>query len=130
MRSYELFGVVDDEYTSIGGFARGFNLFYDHDGRIVVLYPDDIRWHHSYYYFNIEDEIQHEEIITMHDSEISEWEAHHYSEEFLQSPTIFGTNIPLTPFPRLTELENEIMARLKATVSDLQDLPYYQWEYK
>ena len=113
----EVFRFVDGEYRLAGRLKAFHRFFYDPDGRVIVMYEDAVNGSHfGYYFFGFNaDGITHESVITLDETEMEQWGDHHWSEEFATNPTIFGTDIPLTPIMPLSDLQNEITEYLRAT---------------
>jgi len=107
----------------------GFNLnahaqlFYDYEGRVIVLIDSDLNEWYAYYFLIVTDDgITREETLAVNreDSDFSLWEAHHRSEEFAKSPTVFGTNLPLTPIAAQTELRDNILEYLRRSIPPMR----------
>jgi len=126
--AYHIFKYVDGSYraldmvrTGIGNFSR---LFWDSYGRIITFIDSSYHWISEYSHLVLTNDRAESYTIAYMDwdnweNELEAWDAHHWHDwdnpspdrdSWLHnSPTIFGTNISLTPIEPLIDLENEIM---------------------
>lgn len=111
------------------GIWKG-SLFVDDSGRIIVLEDDEKDFVFDYHHVVITDEGATAQPLMLWGSgwefDYFAWRNHHWSETiqmwgvthkpgwwYYDDPTIFGTNIPLTPLQSLTDLETEIFTLLQ-----------------
>jgi len=121
MTFIEIFIFDGQEYVSMGSISQGWQLFYNYDGRLVLLYDAGLYDYYAYYFLTHDDEGLEVEIFLRVErvgrdcANFAEWDAHHRGDDFAENPTIFRTNLPLTPIPPLTDLRDEIIAYLRAS---------------
>ena len=138
---YRIFRFVDGEYRMLemqGWISRIHDLFFDSEGRIIVFGNSDYHGEYQYSYLVLTDELAEFHHVAGLDFLASDcyndiwnaWQKHHWyqSEETADgwrladswrnhNPTIFGTDIPLTPIYALTDLRQEIIASLRERYS-------------
>jgi len=116
LRGNEIFMFIDGQYQSIGGIEWGFQLFYDYQGRLIQFMDSQKYDWYAYYFLTFADNtLVREEIISINrgDADFPQWEEHHRRYEFAENPTIFGTNLPLTPIVELTDFQESILKQLQ-----------------
>ncbi|MCL2376442.1 MAG: hypothetical protein FWC76_03495 [Defluviitaleaceae bacterium] len=127
-RLLETRAFIDGEETSPTWMRWSHNIFYDDTGRLITL-------HHSwgrhmvtsiYEHLIITDNYAELHLITQETwYNLNAWQENYWSQWgetpygwgmidswLLHNPTIFGTDIPLTPMQSLASLEDEIMASI------------------
>ena len=102
-----VFKFIDGEFRQVTGFSSSW-LFFDDNGDIIYI-AGDFTGSGNYYRLRFTDSgIEKEIIVAFEEWGGDEWREHHRYPYFDNNPTIIGTNIPLTPVPRLTGLQAEI----------------------
>ncbi|MDR2168011.1 MAG: hypothetical protein LBE35_09230 [Clostridiales bacterium] len=109
---WDMYRFIDGEFTNVKSEQAAPNFFYDEAGRLILLYNDaELRGVYGYYYLDFEGEtIQRREIPILFEGDdwYSAWWEHHYSNEFVANPTIFGTDRRLVAIRSQNCLEAEL----------------------
>ena len=121
---WEVWRYVDGEYRNIGELRGYGDFFRVPDGRLLIVYNDGLSVGAIGYYQVV---LTEQEIIKRQfhlnpnvtprpgGFDSFTWIVFHSSEEFQTNPTLLThRDIPLTPVPRLTWLEDEIRATVRA----------------
>jgi len=125
---YRIYKYVDGQYRALGadGWISSMNEFFWDDSGRIITFVDSPEYHGiaQYDHFVLKDDhIELHLVASMNHDEFDVWREHHWGEWgrmgsrwvvidgwLHHNPTIFGTDIPLTPIQSLTSLENEITA--------------------
>ena len=74
---------------------------------------------YAYYYLEFtQNGVRRESFITINrdDPDFPLWAEHHRNREFIENPTIFGTDRPLFPIEEQIELRNVVLEELRKSV--------------
>ena len=110
---------IDNDFIAIDFFSPSPLLFRTEEGRLIALFSSELGGERlGYYYVTFKgSELILEPIVIDYDHSTwwdfhSRWQRRADGTSFLDIDTIFGTDIPITHLPRLTELEAEITASI------------------
>jgi len=110
-----LYGFVGGQFAPMHVFDSYPRFFRDDQEALVLLYNDDYHGFYGFYFVEfVDNELSLKraspEIITVDD--LREWDAF-MVEVFREMPTIFGTNIAITPISHLEQLQSEITTSIR-----------------
>jgi len=110
-----LYRFIDGEFLPIHTARPSPNFFFTEHGRLIMHFETVLDGKSGYYYAHFDGEIMAlESAIDKDDINWCDWfYFHNNSVEFLTSPTIFNTDIPLTRIHPMIALQNEITANIR-----------------